>query len=82
MLSMSETIFPKGFYCYTPISFTIHPDKGWVYKIKPCPFYVHIDNLAGVCSAISAEVEDQVKLCGINEFTDEEIDEVIRDKYK
>lgn len=76
---MKETIFPKGLYCYTPISFTIDPERGWVYKIKPCPFYVHTDNLVGVCSALNAEVEDQVKVCGINEFSDEEIIEMINE---
>lgn len=80
MLSVSETIFPKGFYCYTPISFTLDTDRGFVYKIKPCSFYVHIDNLVGVCSALNVEIEDQVKVCGINEFTDEELEEMNENK--
>ena len=79
---MTESIFPKGLYCYTPLSFRIDSEKGWVYKIKPCPFYVHIDNLFGFCSALNEEVEDQAKVCGINEFTDEEIEEMMQDKYK
>lgn len=71
---MSETIFPKGFYCYTPAYFGINEDKEWVYKINLCQFYVHKENLTGVCSALNAEIEDQVKICGINEFKDGELE--------
>lgn len=70
---MGDTIFPKGFNCYTPISVEIQ-DTGFIYHIKPCPFYVHKDNLIGFCSALNTEIEDQVKVCGINEFTDEELE--------
>lgn len=75
-----KTIFPKGFYCYTPISFTIDSERGWIYKIKPCPFYVHKEELTGVCSVLNAEIEDQVKICGINEFTDEELEAMNENK--
>lgn len=74
---MTDSIFPKGFYCYTPISFTVDPERGWVYKIKGCPFYVHKENLTGMCSALNVEIEDQIKECGINEFTDEELENLI-----
>lgn len=70
---MTETIFPKGFYCYTPLAI-FDSERGWVYKIKSCPFYVHKEGLTGMCSALNLEIEDQVKECGINEFTDEELE--------
>lgn len=76
---MTETIFPKGFYCYTSIAVVPDPDRGWVYKIKTCPFYVHKEGLTGVCSALNAEIEDQVKICGINEFSDDEIIEMMNE---
>jgi len=50
-------------YCYTPISY-----ENGVYKIKCCPYYVHMDDeLIGGCKLLpNVEIWDQVKSCGIN----------------
>ncbi len=73
---MTDTIFPKGFNCYTPLSVEIQ-DTGFIYRIKPCSFFVGINNIEGRCSALDIEITDQVKLCGINEYSDEEIAEMM-----
>lgn len=73
---MGDTIFPKGFNCYTPISVEIQ-DTGFIYHTKPCPFFVGIDNMEGRCSLLDIEITDQIKLCGMNEYSDEEIAEMM-----
>lgn len=57
---------PKDtFYCYTPISTPgFMSDGEWGYKIKPCPYYKHIEGLDGHCSLLNCEITDQVKECG------------------
>ena len=78
---MSESIFPKGFYCYTPISVEVQ-ETGFIYHIKPCPFFVGINSMEARCSALDIEIIDQVKECGINEFSDDEIIEMINEVVK
>lgn len=78
---MPETIFPKGFYCYTPISIEVQ-ETGFIYRIKPCPFFVGINDMEGKCSALNIELIDQIKLCGINEYSDEEILAMIEETYE
>lgn len=75
---MTESIFPKGFNCYTPISVDIQ-DVGFIYQIEPCPFFVWINDVEGRCSALDVEIIDQVKECRINEFSDDEIIEMMNE---
>ena len=81
---MSESIFPKGFYCYTPLTVEISDGhlNYFVVKTKACPFFVGINSMEGRCSALDVEITDQVKLCGINEYSDEEIIEMINEVLK
>lgn len=53
---------PEGFYCYRGLSFDWSTG---IYKIKPCPFYKHIEGIEGRCSLLNCEIDDQVKNCGI-----------------
>ena len=55
---------------------------GFIYQIEPCPFFVWINDVEGRCSALDIEITDQVKLCGINEYSDEEIIEMINEVLK
>jgi len=55
---------PVGYYCYTPVQ-APSAATNWVYKIKSCPFYKHVDELDGYCKLVKCEITDQVKDCGL-----------------
>ena len=91
------TLIPKGHYCYSHLYFykkevDFGEDGKHVVdcqKTKPCPYYTpdEVDyNLIGYCELFSDEedneVTDSCKICGINGFTDEEIEEEYMSWYK
>ena len=84
MLLMTDSVFPTGFNCYTPLTVEISDGhlNYFIVRTKPCPFFVRIDNIEGRCSALDVEMIDQVKVCRINEFSDEEIIEMINEALK
>lgn len=53
---------PKGVYCYTPKGI-VWKENTFIYKVKLCPFYKHMDGLEGHCSLFKYEVIDQCKIC-------------------
>jgi hypothetical protein len=57
---------PHGFYCYDIKSITL-TDKGHRINTIPCPYYKHINGIIGMCSFLDVEIDDQCKLCSINE---------------
>jgi hypothetical protein len=67
---------PKGLYCYQLLK--IIPDEkfGFCMKVRNCSFYHHIHNMDGYCLLEDCLIEDQCKLCGRNEFTDKELEEM------
>lgn len=73
-----NTVFPKGFYCYEIRCIAKNGEKIYI-ETSPCPFYIHKEGIDGYCSSLNVEVVDSVKECGINEFTDEEIEELIKE---
>lgn len=78
---MTDSVFPTGFNCYTPLMVEISDGhlNYFIVKTKICPFFVGIDNIEGRCSALDIEIIDQVKKCGINDFSDEEIIEMMNE---
>lgn len=56
---------PKGVYCYTYLNAIWQDGRYKGYKIKPCPFYKHVDGLDGYCNLVKCEIVDQVKDCGL-----------------
>lgn len=68
---INVSVIPKGAYCYEGLSVQTDSEVGFRYKVKPCPFYVHVNGLEGKCSAFNLEIIDQVKECDINDDIDE-----------
>ena len=62
-----ESRIPYGMYCYTLTS--VKPDHSGI-NIKICPYYrdTNIAELVGKCKYIGREIDDQCKVCGINEY--------------
>jgi hypothetical protein len=67
---------PHGIYCYQPLRVISDPVFGFKIETRVCPFYKSgcRDPLYGWCELIEDEIVDQCKLCGINNFTDKEIE--------
>lgn len=81
---------PKGCYCYSHLFFykkEVDFGKNGKHivdcqRTKPCPYYVpdEVDYaLIGYCKLFADEedneVTDSCKICGINEYSDEELEE-------
>lgn len=64
-MTTTNTI-PTGYYCYTAISV-----QNNILKVKPCPFYHHIEGEVGFYNYLHTDIFDQVKDCGINENLEE-----------
>lgn len=63
-ISKAENIVPKGTYCYTilKIKFDKMKVKPPLIKTKNCKYFSN-----SYCALMQEEVEDQVKICGIND---------------
>lgn len=64
-----KSIIPEGLYCYSYTGETkIY--KGYKYpKTKPCPYFKYVNGEA-FCDFLKVDdylLEDQVKICGVNE---------------
>ena len=58
-------VIPSGVYCYT-MKNVIVSELGFRIITIPCPYYKD-----EYCTHLETEIDDQVKICGINEdFTE------------
>jgi hypothetical protein len=71
---LKKLFIPKGFYCYQILK--IIPDKqfGFRMKVSTCPFYRHLHDIEGVCALTDDIIDDECKTCGLNDFTDKELE--------
>lgn len=87
----SKEDIPKGWYCYEQTSDWIVPEDGSLpyYKVKMCPFWSidpsHPRQDNGYCAYLNIGdwdqggfglLWDQVKACGENEYTEEELNDL------
>jgi len=78
---MDESVIPKGYYCYSGCATGI--------KYKPCKYwniYKRLDGeRVGICEFLGktdddlngGHLWDQIKECGINHYTDEEVESMM-----
>lgn len=58
---------PSGLYCYNFLDVVKNEDTGGIrIKIKPCPFYKHIEDTEGHCNLINHWIPDMLKFCKYN----------------
>jgi len=85
----STKLIPHGDYCYTPVKVVMSKKRGPVQKVRPCPYWSIRDGkpsqMNGYCSYLNEGdwhkksqglLWDQVKSCGINKYTDEELEKI------
>ena len=85
----SEACIPKGWYCYTPYKTIYRKNRMPTRVVTLCPYWrwrrLRRRQMNGYCKFLRAGdwqkdgpflLWDQVKECGINEFTDEELEEI------
>ncbi len=86
---------PKGWFCYTSLYFykkEVDYGKNGKHivdcqKTKPCPYCDKVKyDLIGYCELFADEEDNEVidvcKICGINEFTDEELEEEFNEEIQ
>jgi hypothetical protein len=63
-----EKFIPKGLYCYKTLEVIEDKEYGFRMKVKNCIFYQH-QNKKNSCWLMNGEeIDDQCKICGLNEF--------------
>ena len=63
---------PLGLYCYETLKIEYLEREGFKMHIKPCIYYEYKEDMLGFCKYFQGEVNDQCKICGINDDLGEE----------